>query len=269
MREKNLSRFLLLELAALTVIHFDGMLCPELVGLIACQAALGYFLIACLRRSEEARRERTGYLCCFFALFAASVFPGKDYFGSPMMYVMILVFLLLAVAVVRGKTAWFQPLCLLGAVLLAYLPKAGSGKLRSYCGIRPVTGWRVADLLVFLLLMLPYLLLAVRFFLELMRGGNKRCLSWLLGSLVLLPGFFTNRGYGNLMYAFFFYFSGVFLACYAAEDSRVTAAAEICQERIRRLGAAKLLLLIYPVLLQPLAEFPVSRLSGQILRFFS
>lgn len=272
MREKNFLRFLLLELAALMIIYYDGMLCWELAGLFAYGAALFVFLRSCLKVSGEERKERAGYLSCFYALFAAPVFPNEDYFGSAQMYLMIPALLLLSAAAVGKRKKWFVPVALAAALLLAYVPGGASAESGNFFDIPMTGGWRMADLIVFLLLLLPYLWLAACFFAGLMKKENdagRRHLPWLLGGLLFVPAFFREQGYGNLMFSFFFYFMSVFMLYYCTGEPAVEAAAESCEKRIGRLGTAKLLLLIYPVLLQPLADFPLSRLSGQVLRFFS
>ena len=82
-REKNFQRFLLLAMAVLAIIFYEGKLCWELIILAAYTGALYGFFCVALRKAGEADRASLRYGICFFAIFAVPVYAAASYFATP------------------------------------------------------------------------------------------------------------------------------------------------------------------------------------------
>ena len=254
-KERNFRVFLLLFTAALAIVYYQGMFCWDMLGFLGYAASLLVFGFACIRQTKEEWKEAERYLLCFLLLFAVPIFSGVDYFGSPQMYVMIPGLLILAVLTVKRRKKWILPVSFVFSAAVVLFPSdAAEG----------------AELAVFAFLMLPYLGIAAVFFVRLLRD-NRSCLRywfWLLGSVLLPVAFFVPGGAGNVAFSVVFFDLTTTLALIAADEAAVKRAAEGPALWVCRLGPAGLLLLIYPVLLQPLGEETLSRLGGQVIRFF-
>lgn len=284
-REKNFQRFLLLAMAVLAIIFYEGKLCWELIILAAYTGALYGFFCVALRKAGEADRASLRYGICFFAIFAVPVYAAASYFATPQVIVMTVGILLLLVMLAEKKRrdGLFGGAALALAVLIAYLPRKDVNMAEDETVHAVVDQFggvlsekmAMADLAVFLVLMLPYLWIAVRFFGSLLRGAlkgeegaeDRKYLIWLAGGAVLLPAFFLREGYGLTVLAVMSYYLFVWIAWLSRGDERVREATDSCRNRIAALGPSELLLLIWAVLIQPLGQFPVSRFGGQILRF--
>lgn len=285
-REKNFQRFLLLAMAVLAIIFYEGKLCWELIILAAYTGALYGFFCVALRKAGEADRASLRYGICFFAIFAVPVYAAASYFATPQVIVMTVGILLLLVMLAEKKRrdGLFGGAALALAVLIAYLPRKDVNMAEDETVHAVVDQFggvlsekmAVADLAVFLVLMLPYLWITVSFFRSLIReifgggAGNKegrKYLIWLAGGAVLLPAFFLREGYGLTVFAVMFYYIFVWIAWLSGGDDPVRKATDSCGKRIAALGPSGLFLLIWAVLIQPLGQFPVSRFGGQILRF--
>ena len=192
--------------------------------------------------------------------------------------------LLVMLAEKKRRDGLFGGAALALAVLIAYLPRKDVNMAEDETVHAVVDQFggvlsekmAMADLAVFLVLMLPYLWIAVSFFRSLIReifgggAGNKegrKYLIWLAGGAVLLPAFFLREGYGLTVFAVMFYYLFVWIAWLSGGDDPVRKATDSCGKRIAALGPSGLFLLIWAVLIQPLGQFPVSRFGGQILRF--
>ncbi len=285
-REKNFQRFLLLAMAVLAIIFYEGKLCWELIILAVYTGVLYGFFHVALRKAGEADRASLRYGICFFANFAVPVYAAASYFATPQVIVMTVGILLLLVMLAEKKRrdGLFGGAALALAVLIAYLPRKDVNMAEDETVHAVVDQFggvlsekmAVADLAVFLVLMLPYLWIAVSFFRSLIReifgggAGNKegrKYLIWLAGGAVLLPAFFLREGYGLTVFAVMFYYLFVWIAWLSGGDDPVRKATDSCGKRIAALGPSGLFLLIWAVLIQPLGQFPVSRFGGQILRF--
>ena len=285
-REKNFQRFLLLAMAVLAIIFYEGKLCWELIILAAYTGVLyGFFRVA-LRKAGEEDRAVLRYGICFFAIFAVPAYAAASYFATPQAIVMTAGILLLLALLQRGRDGLFGGAALVLAALIAYLPRKDVDMAEDETVHAVVDQFggvlsekmAAADLAVFLVLMLPYLWIAASFFRSLIRetffGGGagkqagRKYLIWLAGGAVLLPAFFLREGYGLTVFAVMFYYLSVWIAWLSRGDDPVRKATDSCGKRIAALGPSGLLFLIWAVLIQPLGQFPVSRFGGQILRFF-
>lgn len=283
-REKNFQRFLLLAMAVLAIIFYEGKLCWELIILAVYTGVLYGFFHVALRKAGEGDRAVLRYGICFFAIFAVPAYAAASYFATPQAIVMTAGILLLLVLLQKGRDSLFGIASLTLAVLIAYLPRkdVNMAEDETVHAVVDQFGGALsekmapADLAVFLVLMLPYLWIAVSFFRSLIReifgggAGNKegrKYLIWLAGGAVLLPAFFLREGYGLTVFAVMFYYLFVWIAWLSGGDDPVRKATDSCGKRIAALGPSGLFLLIWAVLIQPLGQFPVSRFGGQILRF--
>lgn len=282
-REKNFQRFLLLAMAVLAIIFYEGKLCWELIILAVYTGVLYGFFHVALRKAGEGDRAVLRYGICFFAIFAVPAYAAASYFATPQAIVMTAGILLLLVLLQKGRDSLFGIASLTLAVLIAYLPRkdVNMAEDETVHAVVDQFGGALsekmapADLAVFLVLMLPYLWIAVRFFGSLLRGAlkgeegaeDRKYLIWLAGGAVLLPAFFLREGYGLTVLAVMSYYLFVWIAWLSRGDERVREATDSCRNRIAALGPSELLLLIWAVLIQPLGQFPVSRFGGQILRF--
>ena len=178
-REKNFQRFLLLAMAVLAIIFYEGKLCWELIILAAYTGALYGFFCVALRKAGEADRASLRYGICFFAIFAVPVYAAASYFATPQVIVMTVGILLLLVMLAEKKRrdGLFGGAALALAVLIAYLPRKDVNMAEDETVHAVVDQFggvlsekmAVADLAVFLVLMLPYLWIAVSFFRSLIR----------------------------------------------------------------------------------------------------
>lgn len=172
-REKNFQRFLLLAMAVLAIIFYEGKLCWELIILAAYTGALYGFFCVALRKAGEADRASLRYGICFFAIFAVPVYAAASYFATPQVIVMTVGILLLLVMLAEKKRrdGLFGGAALALAVLIAYLPRKDVNMAEDETVHAVVDQFggvlsekmAMADLAVFLVLMLPYLWIAVRF----------------------------------------------------------------------------------------------------------
>ena len=104
-REKNFQRFLLLAMAVLAIIFYEGKLCWGLIILAAYTGALYGFFCVALRKAGEADRASLRYGICFFAIFAVPVYAAASYFATPQVIVMTVgILLLLAVLFIIKKS---------------------------------------------------------------------------------------------------------------------------------------------------------------------
>ena len=209
-REKNFQRFLLLAMAVLAIIFYEGKLCWELIILAVYTGVLYGFFHVALRKAGEGDRAVLRYGICFFAIFAVPAYAAASYFATPQAIVMTAGILLLLVLLQKGRDSLFGIASLTLAVLIAYLPRkdVNMAEDETVHAVVDQFGGALsekmapADLAVFLVLMLPYLWIAVRFFWQPVEGGSQgrgRCggqeISHLAGRRRgFAPGFLPSGG---------------------------------------------------------------------------
>ena len=126
---------------------------------------------------------------------------------------------------------------------------------------------------IFILLMLPYILLMVRFFKGLIAQAieKKDKIKYIfvaIGAGTILPDLLLKVDFGRWMYAIIVYYCVVLLALFAMGDEAVGRQFVLAVERIKKHGFAALVMLLYPLIFQPLWDVAicsvVAKLAGYI-----
>ena len=126
---------------------------------------------------------------------------------------------------------------------------------------------------IFILLMLPYILLMVRFFKGLIAQAaeKKNKIKYIfvaIGAGTILPDLLLKVDFGRWMYAIIAYYCVVLLALFAMGDEAVGRQFVLAVERIKKHGFAALVMLLYPLIFQPLWDVAicsvVAKLAGYI-----
>ncbi len=134
---------------------------------------------------------------------------------------------------------------------------------------RPYHLFNFTELPVFLILFLPYLLLAARFFMGCIRkaGDVKSRLKYLafaVGWMTLLPDFLVKIDFGRWMYAFVFYGIVILLYLIAVKDPVAAEEYDGLRQYFAKHRLMLSLLLLYPLILTPFGDIWISRLSMNI-----
>lgn len=256
--------------AALAIVYYKGMFSWHMAGYAVYGCTLVAFALTCIRAAEDREKTLLRTVSCFLFLFAAPVFSGEDYFGSLQMYAAIPGILFLLAAVIKKRGKWILPAALVSGLVQAWLPVTKE-TADSYAGVRIDDALQAADLILFVLLFLPCLYPAAVFLKEyrsFCANVGKRIILWWAGEAALLLPLVLGIGRGNVVFALLYFHLTALMAWLAVGEERISRAAISCASKLQALGPAGLLLLIYPVLLQPLGQFPISRISGQLLRCF-
>ena len=126
---------------------------------------------------------------------------------------------------------------------------------------------------IFVLLMLPYILLLVRFFkgLVVQAAEKKDKIKYIfaaIGAGTILPDLLLKVDFGRWMYAIIAYYCVVLLALFAMGDEAVGKQFCLQIDRVKKHGFAAAVMLLYPLVLQPLWDVAicsvVAKLAGYI-----
>lgn len=126
---------------------------------------------------------------------------------------------------------------------------------------------------IFVLLMLPYILLLVRFFKGLVAQAaeKKDKIKYIfaaIGAGTILPDLLLKVDFGRWMYAIIAYYCVVLLALFAMGDEAVGKQFCLQIDRVKKHGFAAAVMLLYPLVLQPLWDVAicsvVAKLAGYI-----
>ncbi len=126
---------------------------------------------------------------------------------------------------------------------------------------------------IFVVLMIPYILLLVRFFKGLISQAAEKIdkakyLFVAIGAGTILPDLLLKVDFGRWMYAIIAYYCVVLLALFAMGDEHVAKAFAGEVARIKKHGFAAVVLLVYPLIFQPLWDVAicsvVAKLAGYI-----
>ena len=126
---------------------------------------------------------------------------------------------------------------------------------------------------IFVLLMLPYILLLVRFFKGLVAQAaeKKDKIKYILAAIgagTILPDLLLKVDFGRWMYAIIAYYCVVLLALFAMGDEAVGKQFCLQIDRVKKHGFAAAVMLLYPLVLQPLWDVAicsvVAKLAGYI-----
>ncbi len=124
---------------------------------------------------------------------------------------------------------------------------------------------------IFVVLCLPYVLMAIQFFVSLLKGlknRNDMVAYWLvlLGSLTLLPEWILKVDYGRYVYNTVFYYVVICIALICMKDNLISAKLNNMKMRLKEISSFTIILVIYPLIFMPLYDTEISRLTYNILR---
>ena len=127
---------------------------------------------------------------------------------------------------------------------------------------------------LYCLFMLPYILIAIRFARGLLRRANTKIDKWkyivvLAGVLTILPDMILKVDYGRWIFSIISYYAVVLLALLAMHDTAVMEISQQTIERIRAKSSYAVLLLIYPLLFQPLMHISICPLTERIVNILN
>ncbi len=127
---------------------------------------------------------------------------------------------------------------------------------------------------LYCLFMLPYILIAIRFARGLLQLAKAKIDKWkyiivLSGVLTILPDMILKVDYGRWIFSIISYYAVVLLALLAMHDAAVMEMSQQTIEKIRRKYSYAVLLLIYPLLFQPLMHISICPLTERIVNILN
>ena len=125
----------------------------------------------------------------------------------------------------------------------------------------------------FVLFMLPYIIMVVRFFRGLIRSAATREEKWkyifvAIGSATILPDMLLKVDYGRWMFSIICYYMVVILALLAMRDTAVEDQVKLLIDKTKQKPWAALLL-VYPIVFQPLGDVNICDLTDRIGQFLN
>lgn len=126
----------------------------------------------------------------------------------------------------------------------------------------------------FILMFLPYIIIAVGFFKRVWKSAEDtrsrlKYLALILGALTMLPEFVIKVDYGRWIFAVICYYCIVVLALAAMGDEVITNSMETTHSRLNRTLPLAILLLLYAVLFQPCMDVCINDVVGDIAQFLN
>ncbi len=127
---------------------------------------------------------------------------------------------------------------------------------------------------LYCLFMLPYILIAIRFARDLLRLAKTKIDKWkyiivLAGALTILPDMILKVDYGRWIFCIISYYAVVVLALLAMQDIAVSEVSRLTVERIQTKCSYAGLLLVYPLLFQPLMHISICPLTERIVNILN
>lgn len=127
---------------------------------------------------------------------------------------------------------------------------------------------------IFVVLMLPYIILVVRFFRQLLGLAATKAEKWkyaivAIGAGTILPDLLLKVDFGRWMYAIIAYYCVVLLALYATGDEKVKIAFGTQMERMRSHSFAAAVMLVYPLALQPLWDVVICKITAKVAGYIN
>lgn len=124
---------------------------------------------------------------------------------------------------------------------------------------------------IFVVLCIPYILMAIQFFVSILKGLKVRSdifAYWLvlLGSLTLIPEWILKVDYGRYVYNTVFYYVVLVIALICMKDNLVTTKLNNMKMRLKQISSFTILLVVYPILFMPLYDTEICKLTYNILR---
>lgn len=124
---------------------------------------------------------------------------------------------------------------------------------------------------VLIILMLPYLVIAFRFFINTIReakGAYKlKYLAVAVGSATILPDLIVKIDYGRWMFSIVFYYFMTILVLLALKDNIIVHNFNREVERMKQKPALTIALMIYPVLFTPFKDVFICDLTNRITNY--
>lgn len=122
---------------------------------------------------------------------------------------------------------------------------------------------------IFILLMTPYIIYACQFFLGVIRESNTilekiKYICLAAGSLTIIPLLLLKVDFGRWMFAVIHYYLIMLLAMIAMGDKLIIKHIEKMISNIRTKCSFATLLLVYPIILQPLRDVSICKLTAKI-----
>lgn len=136
--------------------------------------------------------------------------------------------------------------------------------------------WRLFNVIqypIFVVLMLPYLVIAVKFFTGLFKKAGSRKEKWkyffvVAGAGTILPDILLKADSGRWMFSIICYYCVMLISLLAMKDPLIERQAQESAAAIKRYPGA-VLLLIYPLLFQPLGDVYICNLTQWIGEFLN
>ena len=125
---------------------------------------------------------------------------------------------------------------------------------------------------LFLVLVIPYIILAIKFFVGIFKKTITRTEKWVylfvtIGSMTLLPEWILKVDFGRYVYFTVFYYVVIVIALVCMKDKIITESLQDTKMYLKKLSPLTVLLVIYPILFMPFYDTEISNLTYQILRF--
>lgn len=122
---------------------------------------------------------------------------------------------------------------------------------------------------IFILLMLPYIVYAYRFFSGVIKDSTNKLdkvkyLAIAIGSLTIIPLLILKVDFGRWMFAVIHYYLIVLLALIAINDNLIIKHLQSTVSKIKEKNGLAILLLVYPIILQPLRDVSICKLTAKI-----
>lgn len=122
---------------------------------------------------------------------------------------------------------------------------------------------------IFIALMSPYIIYSYRFFMGIIKDSTKMVekIKYILiisGSLTILPLLILKVDFGRWMFAVIHYYLIILLALITMDDKLTIKHLHITIEKIKSNKGFMLLLLMYPIILQPLRDVSICKLTAKI-----
>lgn len=129
--------------------------------------------------------------------------------------------------------------------------------------------YNIVQFPIFLLLMFPHIILVYRFFTQIIQKTTNKVEKYQyilisVGALTMLPDLLLKVDYGRWMFAIIFYYLVVILVLMSMNDSNVI---NVCQTMLQTAQSNRpywLMLLLYPILLQPLGDVNICEVTEKI-----
>lgn len=127
----------------------------------------------------------------------------------------------------------------------------------------------IVELPIYLLLVSPYILFGIKFFKNIISKSENKIQKWKyvfvsIGAATIIPDLLLKCDYGRWMFAIVFYYCVVIIALIGIGDSVIEKELKEMMSSIRQKWPASIILLGYPILLQPFLDVEICSVSYEI-----